>query len=287
VLASDRKLMREEKPTDYRAYVAERAHAGDLAAQRVLEQLEAPARTRHERPAEAPTHAVTLDEMRERLHVIRAEEEARYEHARVERSHLPRIVRPPTIEQALSSARNEVQARAGEATQFTSAECVALARLAKEQQSWNPFVRNAAKKEAATLHAGQHVRYEAELAKAMRDFEGADAQRVQERIRSDERVYREHLSVSLGLEDRMRKAGAVLRDEIPKIEKQLTVLERTGVAQLECGGPAWSAGLDKLAAAVDRSYRNVPEALRRDFELAIRQEQRALRRGRESMSMDR
>ena len=74
-------------------------------------------------------------------------------------------------------------------------------------------MRNAAKKEAAKLHAGQHARYEAELAKAMRDFESGDAQRIQERIRSDERIYREYVGASLGLEDQMRKARAVLRDE--------------------------------------------------------------------------
>jgi predicted negative regulator of RcsB-dependent stress response len=85
----------------------------------------------------------------------------------------------------------------------------------------------------------------------------------------------------------MRKARAVLRDDIPTIEKQLTVLERTGVAQVECEGPAWSAGLDKLAAAVDRPYQAVPKELRQDVEFAMRREDRALRRGRESISMDR
>jgi hypothetical protein len=148
-------------------------------------------------------------------------------------------------------------------------------------------VRNAAKKEVARLHAGQYARYETEVAKGMRDFENGDAQRLQERIQSDERSYREYVDASLGLEAQMREARAVLRDDIPTIEKQLTVLERTGVAQVECEGPAWSAGLDELAAAVDRPYRTVPKELRRDVEFAMRREERALRRGRESISMDR
>ncbi len=206
--------------------------------------------------------------MRERLHVIRAEVEARYGHARIERQGLTRIEQPPTIEQALASARKEIQARVSEATQFTPAERAELARLAKEQQSWNPFVRNAAKKEPVKLHAGQQARYEAELAKATRDYESGDALRSQEHILSNERIYREYVSASLGLEDQMRKARAVLRDDVPKIEKQLTVLERTGVAQLECEGAAWDAGLDKLAAAVDRGYQALPQELRRDVEFA-------------------
>ncbi len=216
VLASERKLMREEKPMDYRSFVAQRARAGDLAAQRVLNQLEAPARNRRERTAEAPSRPVTLDQVRERLYVIRAELEARYEHARIERQGLTRIERPPTIEQALASARKEIQARISEATQFTPAERAQLARLTKEQQSWNPFVRNAAKKEALKLHAGQQARYEAELAKATRDFESGDAQRIQGRILGDDRTYRDYVSASLGFEDQMRKARAALRDEIPK-----------------------------------------------------------------------
>ncbi len=272
---------------DYRSYIAERAHADDLGAQRVLHGLEAPARTRHERTAEAPSRPVTLKEVRERLHVICAEEEARYEHARIERQGLTRVERPSTIEQALASARKEIQARVSEATQFTLAERAQLARLAKEQQSWNPFVRNAAKKEALKLHTGQQARYEEELTKATRDFESGDAQRVQERIRGDERTHRDYGSASLGLEDQMRKARAVLREDVPKIEKQLTVLQRTGVAQLECEGATWGAGLDKLAAAADRGYQALPQELRRDVEFTMRREQRALRRSRESISMDR
>jgi hypothetical protein len=172
-------------------------------------------------------------------------------------------------------------------TQFTQAERAQLARLTKEQQSWNPFVRNAAKKEAQNLRAEQQARYEAELVKATRGFESGDARRIQERIRSDERIYRDYVSASLGLEDEMRKARAVLRDESPKIEKQLTVLERTGVAQLECMGAVRHASLEELAAAVDRAYRAVPDALRRDVEFTVRREQRALARTRGSISMDR
>ncbi len=286
VLASERRLRRLEKPMDYRSFVAERARAGDLGAQRVLVGLEATAHNRHERPTKAPSQPVPLDQVRERLHVIRAEVEARNEHARVERQHLTRVERPPTIEQALASARKEIQAHIGEATQFTAAERAQLARLTKEQQSWNPFVRNAAKKEALKLHAGQQVRYEAELAKATRGFESGAAQRIEQRIRSDERIYRDYVSSSLGLEAKMRQARAALRDEIPTVETRLKVLERAGVAQLDCDGPAWDARLDRLAAAVNRGYRTVPDVLRRDVEFVIRKEQRALSRTR-SMSMDR
>jgi hypothetical protein len=278
--------MREEKPMDYRSFVAQRARAGDLGARGVLDGLEAPLHNGDERIRE-PSQPVTLDQVRERLRVTRAAEEARYERARVERTHLTRIEKPPTIEQALASARKKIQAHVSEVTQFTPAERAALARLTKEQQSWNPFVSNTAKKEAVKLYAGQQARYESELTKATRDFESGDSQRVQERVRSDERIYRDYVSASLGLEDQMRKAGTVLRDEIPKIEKRLTVLERTGIAQVECEGPVWSAGLDKLAAAVERPYQAVPQELRRDVEFALRHEERALRRSRASISMDR
>ena len=152
VLAPERRFMREEKPMDYRSYVTGRAGAGDLAARRVLDALESPARHRQERSAGAPSERVTLDQVRERLNIIGAEEEACYEQAQVERQRLARVERPPTIEQALASARKEIQTRIGEATQFTPAQRAQLEWLSKEQQSWNPFVRNAAKKETQKLH---------------------------------------------------------------------------------------------------------------------------------------
>jgi hypothetical protein len=83
VLASERKLTREDKPIDYRSYVMQRARAGDLGAQRVLEQLEGPAHSGHGRTAAQP---VTLEQIRERLKVIRTAEEARCERACVERA---------------------------------------------------------------------------------------------------------------------------------------------------------------------------------------------------------
>ncbi len=286
VLASERKLMRDEKPMDYRSHVSERARAGDLRAQRVLGGLGAPAHNRRERRTEAPWQPVTLAQVRERLRVIRAEEEARYEHARIERAHLTRVEKPLTVEQALASARKGIEARAGAATQFTPAERAQLARLTKEQQSWNPFVRSAAKKEAERLQARQHARHEAELARVVRNFESSDAKRIEQRIQSDQRVYHEYVGASLGLEEQMRQARAALRDEIPTLETRLKVLERAGVAQLICDGLALGARLDQLAAAVGRGYRVVPDVLRRDVEFAIRKEQRALSRTR-SISMDR
>ena len=84
----------------------------------------------------------------------------------------------------------------------------------------------------------------------------------------------------------MRQARAALRDEIPTLETRLKVLERAGVAQLDCDAPTWGARLDQLAAATDRGYQTVPDALRHDLEFAIRKEQRALSRTR-SMSMER
>jgi hypothetical protein len=271
---------------DYRSYVEQRARAGDLGAQRVWGAFDAPARNRHEPIAAAPSQPVTLEQVRERLDVIRAAEEVRYERARAERAGLPRIERPPTLEQELASARNEIQAHVSEATQFTAAERALLARLTKEQQSWNPFGRNAAKKETEKLHGTQHARYGAELTRAMRDFETNDAKQIEQRISNDEHIYRERVAASLGLEAEMRKARAVSRDDIPKIEKQVTVLERTGVGHLECEGPAWSASLDKLADAVDRPYQALPPEVRRDVQFAVRSEQRALARARSSISMD-
>ena len=71
--------------------------------------------------------------------------------------------------------------------------------------------------------------------------------------------------------------------EIPKIEQQLNVLERAGVAHVDCHDGVPNARLDDLVAAIERGYRAIPETLRRDVEYSIRREQRA----RDSMTIDR
>ena len=86
------------------------ARVGDLAAQRVLGQsrLQRIIGTSGRRSAMA---AITVDQMRERLHFIRAEVEDRYEHARIERRGLTRLELAATIEEALASARRDPGAR--------------------------------------------------------------------------------------------------------------------------------------------------------------------------------
>jgi len=121
----------------------------------------------------------------------------------------------------------------------------------------------------------------------MRDFEQYEAARIEERVRGEERSYRQYAKTSLDLESQMREARRIMRDDIPNVETRLTVLERAGVSQLECDCSASDARLGQLAAAVDRGYRAVPDALRRDVEFAIRREQRALDRMRDSISMGR
>jgi hypothetical protein len=82
-----------------------------------------------------------------------------------------------------------------------------------------------------------------------------------------------------GLEGQTRKTRAMLREDVPKIEKQLTVLERTGVTPLECEGTVWAqastSSRARLSAATEEpecSYRGVPEAVHRDVESGIRRE---------------
>ena len=75
VLASERRLTREEKPLAYRSFVSERARSGDLGAQRVHDALVAPTRNRSEHVPHREPRPVTLAEIRLRLNVIRAEED--------------------------------------------------------------------------------------------------------------------------------------------------------------------------------------------------------------------
>ena len=153
VLASERKRVREEKPMDYRSFVNERARRGDLGAQRVIEALVPPMRERKERVLQGEPRRVTLEEVRLRLNVIRAEEDGRFQRARVERRHLEHIERPPTLDEAVAIERRRIQERAAATSRFTDVERARLDQLAKEKRSWNPLTRRAASKEEGGCRA--------------------------------------------------------------------------------------------------------------------------------------
>ena len=105
---------------------------------------------------------------------------------------------------------------------------------------------------------------------------------LQKQIAGQERVYRHYVDASLGLEREINAAHDA-RDRIPKIEQQLTVFERAGVARIDCDAAMGAARLDDLAAAIEHEYRALPNEIRRDVEYKIRKELRA----RESMTIDR
>jgi hypothetical protein len=282
VLASERRLTREEKPLAYRSFVSERARSGDLGAQRVLDALVAPTRNRSEHVPHPEARPVTLAEIRLRLNVIRAEEEGRYQRARLERQHLQHVERPPSFDQALATERQRIHERAAEATRYTDAERVRLAQLARARRSWNPLTRGAATKEEERLHGEQRSRYKETLADATHEFEQRDLPQLEKLLAGQERAYRQYVAASLGLEREMNNARAA-RDEVPRIEQRLNVLERAGVAHISCSDTISNARLDDLTAAIEQQYRALPNEIRRDVEYSIRKEQRA----RDSMTIDR
>ena len=282
VLASERRLAREEKPLNYRSFVSERARAGDLGAQRVVDGLVAPTRNRDEHVPQRELRPATLVQVRLRLNVIRAEEEGRYQRARLERQHLQHVERPPTLDEALAAERRRIHERAAEATRYTDVERVRLAQLAKEKRSWNPLARRVAAKEEERLCGEQRSRYEKALGDATHEFEQRDLPQLEKQIAGHDRAYQQYVAMSLGLERERNNARAV-RDEVPRIEQRLDVLERAGVAHVRCFDPMSTSRLGDVAAAIEHEYRALPDEVRRDVEYSIRKEQRA----RDSMTIDR
>ena len=213
VLASERKLAREEKPMDYRSFVTQRARAGDLAARRVLDSLAPPTRGHHRAP-QAP-HRATLNEVRARLEVIRVHEEARYERARAERRGLEHVERPLPLDDVLAAERRRIREHIAKTTRFTDAERVRLAQLSKEKRSWNPLTRVAAARAEVELRAAHESRYEKALAEALRDFEGREVPQIAKRVGLDQQRYREYATASLSLEREINQARDA-RDRIPR-----------------------------------------------------------------------
>jgi hypothetical protein len=282
VLASERTLAREKKPLAYRSFVTELARAGDLGAQRALDALVAPTRKRNEHVPHREARPVTLAEIRLRLNVIRAKEDGRYQRACLERQHLEHVARPPTLDEALVAERRRIYERAAEATRYTDAERVRLAQLAGAKRSWNPLTHRAATREEERLCGEQRSRYEKTLADATHEFEQRDLPELEKQHAGQERAYRQYVATSLGLE-RERNNARAARDEVPRIEQRLNVLERAGVARIDCDAAMDGARLDDLAAAIEREYRALPNEIRRDVEYSIRKELRA----RDSMTIDR
>ncbi len=283
VMASERKLVREEKPMAYRSFVTQGARAGDLAARRVLDTLEPPTRDQQHRAPQEPRRA-TLNEVRARLEVVRMQEEERYERARAERRGLEHVERPLPLDDILAAERRHIREHVAETTRFTDAEHVRLTRLAKEKQSWNPLTRAVAVRAEAELHVAHHSRYEKAVAEALREFEGRQVPEIAKRVGGDEQRYLAYVTASLSLEREINKARDE-RDRIPRIEHQLTLLERAGRSWIEINDAAPYASLGRLAAAVDQQYRSLPETLRNEVERGLRREQRAHDRSRESMLM--
>lgn len=281
VLAAERGQARQEKPMDYRSFVAEKARAGDHAAHRVLDTLLAPAGRPQRDPVVART--LSLADVRARLDVIRAEEEARYEHARAERSRLHRVEKPPALKDVVAAERARIERDVVESIMLTDAERARLAQLGAEKRSWNPFTRAAAAKAEMQMCAAHQSRQDSGIAQAGRHFEEHELPQLAKRVANEERLYEEYVSASLDLEQRMRDARTELRDRIPKIEHRVDVLERCGASGLV--GCDASAGLSSLAAAVSQQYRVLPDTLRRDVESAIRRDRRDRDRSRESISM--
>ena len=268
VLASERRLAREEKIMDYRSFVAEQARAGDAGAQRALDMLTETARRQHRAAPAAEARTATLGEVRARLEVIRAEEEARYERARAARERLQRIAQPPALDDVLAAERKRIEQRAADATQFTEAERARLAQLAREKQSWNPLTRSAAAKAEAAIRDAHRSRYETAVTEAMREFDKRDVPQIANRIAIEERRYRQYVSASLDLEEQMRDARTTLRRLVRQVEHRMGVLDVRELHAIE--GCNLNARLDQLSAVIDRQYKALPETLRRDVERSIR-----------------
>jgi hypothetical protein len=268
---------------DYRSFVTEKARVGDPAAQRVLDMLSAPDRNQQRLAPTAEPRRVSFGEVRARIEVLRAEEEVRYERSRAERAGLQRVAQPTALDDLLAVERKRIQEQIANATEFSDVERARLAQLAQEKRSWNPLARTVATRAEKGLRDARRSRYDSAVAKTMREFEERAVPQIAKRVAAEERRYNQFASASLDLEGQMRDARAALRDRIPQVERRVHVLERAGVSRLEeC---QLNANLRQLSAAIDRQYRALPEAMRRDVESRIRSEQHNRDRLRESISM--
>jgi hypothetical protein len=278
VLAAERGRAHGEKPMDYRSFVAQQSRAGDAGAQRVLDDLVAGRikRSTQGRPVENPAFdrpsgapqgghsSMPIHQVKARLATIRATELARSERARREREGLERVEAPPKLDHVLDAQRRAIQGKEAQATAFTEEECTRLKQLASEKRSWNPLTRMVASRAEHQLRVALQSRYSTTLQRALKDFEQREVPRQTKRLAAIERRHRQYLMASLALEREMNEARNVVRHVLPRTERSLDLLERAGVQSVD--GLGSSADAREIAAAVDRTYRSVPQAVRREAE---------------------
>lgn len=284
VLASERARARKEKIMDYQSFVAEKAHAGDPSARHVRDNLTQPSQRERDAAQRGEPRMVRLSDVRARLAVIQAETEARYERAREDRERLPRMQRPPSLDEVLAAHRERIERQVADATQLSDAERAQLDRLAGEKRSWNPAKRAVATREEAVLLRQVQARRASALADALRGFEAHDVPQIAKRVGAAEGEYRRYASEALELENDVRDARGDLRQRIPQADHQLRVLERAGVTHFEGSASRSNATLRQLALAVDEQVSILPNETRRDAERSVRRDM-SRERSRESISM--
>jgi hypothetical protein len=283
-LTLERELAREEKPMDYRAFIVERARAGDTDARRVLAELSAQASPARDsaatpEPQRPPTERgelrpINLDGLRARLRALRAEEETSAKRAIAERDSLQHVERPHSLDEIIVTQRELVRAEIAKAADFTTEERERLQALASEQRSWNPLARGGAAQAERRLRDERQARYEDQLAVAMRKFQTKDVPQLTADAAAQQQRYQQYVATSFALEDEVREARANAHDRIPHVEQRLDVIERAGMSGFDARlAPDPTAA--EIATVVERLYDTIPEAQRRTIEQSIGREARA------------
>jgi Relaxase/Mobilisation nuclease domain len=293
-LLVERGQQREEKPMDYTSFVAQRAHAGDKSAQRVDADLTQPMREtvsaskeqarEPQRAADARTQVQTIDEVRARIDSIRAEESVRYERAKREREKLAPVGEPDIVLAELYERKEEIREEISMKTRFSDAENASLKRIAEEKKSWNPLTRAAAMRGEDALLAEQQQRYDEALRDAMQRFEENETPRIREQNKMDEQRFRQYAENAYKLEEVMNEAGSVIRQLIPALEREISVVEYAGITRID--GISENAKFGEISEAIGRCYQSIPDEQRRMVEQGIRRERKSLDRLRGFLSMD-
>jgi hypothetical protein len=285
---------REEQPVGYESFVAERARAGDVGAQRVHADLTQPRRrttpesaaksAQQQRAAEpkAQARAWRIDELRIHLDTIRTQQDARYERAKQEREDL----QPVDASFPLADVRGreeEIRVEVATRTAFTENERARLLRCVEEQKSWNPLTRNAARKMEEALRAEQRHRHEATLRDALQRFTAEKAPRMGACDAAQQLRYERYIERAYALEEEMSASRIMLRQWVEVAEEKLEIIERVGGTHL--AGIGEHPKLEELCEKIDRCFTGIPEETRRLIQERLRDERKQRDRARGSPSI--
>jgi hypothetical protein len=228
--------------------------------------------------------SLTIAQVRSRFDEIYDEEGRRYETSRRERDAVLPIREKDLWFTDMTQREAEIHQEIAERTEFSASEREALKKYEREQQSWNPLQRAAAKRKEEALRKRQQQYHDGALHLALKHFDKHEVPLFLGRSVRESNRYEHYEMHMLDLEDAMEKARYVRRQGLPELERDLNIIERSGIQCVH--GVDATSNFDGLSLAISYCFMGIPAEKRLEIERAMDRESKHQNRARSTQERD-